>query len=177
VPLAVVFASNAYNMLVGINGLETGMGVVAFGFLAIYAALNMRPEAAILASAAFSACLAFLVYNWYPARILPGDSLTYLLGAIFVAVAVVGNIEKFAALCFLPWILEFLLKARSRFRARSLGTLQKDGTLKAPYKKIYSLTHLMMRFKMSERKAAISLILVEFVVCSASILLLMGGFI
>jgi UDP-N-acetylglucosamine--dolichyl-phosphate N-acetylglucosaminephosphotransferase len=177
VPLAVVFVSNAYNMLAGINGLESGMGVVSFLFLGLYAMLNQRHEAALLAFAVFGACIAFLIYNRYPARILPGDSLTYLLGAIFVSIAVVGNIEKFAVLCFLPWIAEFFLKARSRFRARSLGILQKDGRLKMPYNKIYSLTHLMMRFNLGEKGIAASLVTVEFVICSVSFLLCSLGFI
>ena len=144
VPLGLVFVSNAYNMLAGMNGLETGMGIVALSSLGIYAALNGEVEASIMAFAAVGASLAFILENWYPAKILPGDSLTYLLGAVYVSIAVVANIERFAALVFLPWIAEFVLKARGRFKNTSLGKLQKDGTLKSQYKKNYSLTHLVM---------------------------------
>jgi UDP-N-acetylglucosamine--dolichyl-phosphate N-acetylglucosaminephosphotransferase len=58
---------------------------------------------------------------------------------------ILGNSERFAILLFLPWIIEALLKLRGRFAVRSFGDLQKDGTVKAPYDKIYSLTHVAMK--------------------------------
>jgi len=91
--------------------------------------------------------LALLYWNKYPAKILPGDSLTYLIGAVIVTVVVLGNMEKFGIIIFTPWIIEAFLKLRSKFRARSLGDLQPDGTVKAPYKKIYSLTHVVMKIR------------------------------
>ena len=63
---------------------------------------------------------------------------------------IMGNAESFGIVIFFPWIVEFLLHLRRRFKVSDLGILQKDGTLKAPYgKKIYSLTHLVMNLKRS----------------------------
>ena len=48
----------------------------------------------------------------------------------------------------MPWIIEFLLHLRRKFKVTDLGIRQKDGTFKAPYgRKIYSLTHLVMNIK------------------------------
>jgi len=80
---------------------------------------------------------------------LPGDSLTYFAGAVFVSAAVAANVERFAFYAFLPWIIEAFLKLRGKFAVRSYGDLQNDGSIKSPYKKIYSLTHAVM--KLGER--------------------------
>lgn len=165
VPLAVLTVSNATNFLGGFNGLEAGMGTVLLTALGIYSLINERLVAGALALTFASALLAFLRYNWYPAKIFPGD-LNYIIGAVTVSVAVIGDIEKFSVLCFIPWILEAFLKLRSKFQAESYGLLQKDGTLKAPYQKIYSLTHLVMKIGgLNERGVSLVLILTEILIC------------
>jgi UDP-N-acetylglucosamine--dolichyl-phosphate N-acetylglucosaminephosphotransferase len=145
VPIAVVGASNALNLLAGQNGLEAGLGTVLMLFLGIFSYLNGRIEAAVLGFITFAALLAFLKFNWYPAKIFPGDSLPYAVGAIAAVIAVLGNIEKFALFLFAPWFLELFLKLRSKLKAQNFGILQSDGTLKAPYDKTYSITHAVMK--------------------------------
>ena len=167
IPLAVFGASNACNMLAGMNGLEAGLGVVLISALGLYA--YVQTGSSIAAPIAFmfvAALFAFLIFNWYPAKLFSGDSLTYTIGAVAAVVAILGNIEKFALFCFIPWFVEFGLKARSRFKAESFGVLQKDGTLKAPGKKVYSLTHVVMRCgRFREWEVSMILIGVEVIVC------------
>ncbi|MFH1246958.1 MAG: hypothetical protein V1644_01125 [Candidatus Micrarchaeota archaeon] len=149
IPIAVVCVSNATNMLAGINGIEAGMSSVALTGLGIFLLQNSaKPgafEGAVIAFCAAAALLAFLKFNWFPAKMFPGDSLTYFAGAALVSVIVIGNAEKLGILLFTPWMIEALLKLRGKFKVRSYGDLQKDGTIKAPYPKIYSLTHVAMR--------------------------------
>ena len=95
VPIAVVVVSNVNNMLAGLNGLEAGLGFVASSFLGGYLFLFGRVEGSIISFALAAALLAFLIYNWYPSKILPGDSLTYLIGATFVTAVIIGNAERF----------------------------------------------------------------------------------
>lgn len=173
IPLAILMCSNATNFLAGFNGLEAGMGSVLHLALGLYALINGRTASAAIALSFAAALLAFLRYNWYPAKVFPGD-LTYTIGATCVCVAVVGNIERYAILCFAPWILEAFLKLRSRFKAESYGILQQDGTLKPPPTKIYSLTHLVMRLRpLREWEVSLILIFSEVVVCTVSYLLLL----
>ncbi|MEK6923957.1 MAG: hypothetical protein AABW54_01815 [Candidatus Micrarchaeota archaeon] len=149
IPLAVVCVSNASNMLAGVNGLEAGSLALASGAVFLWALRYGNVEGAVVALLGCAALAAFLFFNWFPARMLPGDSLTYFAGAVFISAVVLGNVEKFGFVVFLPWIAEALLKLRSGFKARSYGDLQKDGSLKAPYEKVYSLTHVAM--KLSQR--------------------------
>ncbi|MBI4181453.1 MAG: hypothetical protein HY520_00595 [Candidatus Aenigmarchaeota archaeon] len=169
VPLAVVVVSNASNMLAGMNGLEAGMGFVASLGLGIYLLTAGRFEGALISFALAGSLLAFLAFNWYPAELLPGDSLTYLIGSVFVTAVVVGNAEKFGVFIFLPWLVEALLKLRGRFAVSSLGLLQPDGRLRGRYDRIYSLTHLFLRTgKYTERQIAVRLVLVEVVIVLAA---------
>jgi len=163
IPIGFVGASNVVNMLGGFNGLEAGMGVVYTLSLGLYALLNGRADAAVLLLTACVALLAFLRYNWYPAKILAGDSLTYLLGSLVAAGVIIGDMQKAGLIVMLPFIIEFVLKARSRFNASSLGKLRDDGKLDPPYgKKIYSWTHVLMNLdKLRERDVAIALIFIQ----------------
>jgi UDP-N-acetylglucosamine--dolichyl-phosphate N-acetylglucosaminephosphotransferase len=171
IPLAVLCCSNATNFYAGFNGLEAGMGVALHLSLGIFAFINGRTAATLVAFTFASALLAFLRYNWFPASVFPGD-LNYTIGAVCVCVAVIGNIERFAILCFIPWIVEAFLKAFSKFEAENYGVLQKDGTLKPREDGIYSLTHLVMRFgRFKEYQITTILIAVEIVVCASSFVL------
>jgi UDP-N-acetylglucosamine--dolichyl-phosphate N-acetylglucosaminephosphotransferase len=160
IPIGVVGASNMVNLLGGFNGVEAGMGVVYTTSLGIYAFLHGSIAASAILLSCSGALLAFLFFNFYPAKILPGDSLTYLLGAIVASSVIIGNMERTGIIVMLPFIVEFFLKARSRFKASCLGKLRKDGKLNPPYgKNMYSWTHIIMNLKpLTEKQVTIGLI-------------------
>ena len=174
IPLAMVFSSNAFNMLEGLNGISVQMGLVAFVALSLFA-YHIQSYTAFAVSLVFSgALLAYIYYGSYPAKILPGDSLTYIIGAAFAATVIIGNMQFLGLLLILPWLVEFILKARVRFHANSWGLIQNDGKLKSPHgKKIYSLTHLFLRTgRFSEWQIVSLLTVLEVVVASLSLLAL-----
>jgi UDP-N-acetylglucosamine--dolichyl-phosphate N-acetylglucosaminephosphotransferase len=162
VPIGIVGSANMVNMLGGFNGVEIGMGIVYTLALGIYA-LQIGNFAAIIFLITFAALLGAWKFNLFPAKILPGDSLTYLLGAIVAAGVITGNMEKIGIIVMFPFIIEGILKAISKFEASCLGKLRPDGKLDAPYgKKIYSLTHLVMNLgKFSEKQMTAILILIQ----------------
>jgi len=171
IPLAVLCCSNATNFYAGFNGLEAGMGTVLHASLGFFAITNNRPAAALIAFTFAASLIAFLRYNWYPAEVFPGD-LNYTIGATCVCVAVIGNMEKFAILCFMPWVIEALLKATSKFQAENYGVLQEDGTVKPLYNQIYSMTHLIMKLeRFKEYEVSLILIALEMIICLVSYVL------
>lgn len=173
IPLAVLCCSNATNFLAGFNGLEAGMGFVLHLSLGIYALINGRHASALIALTFSTALLAFLKYNWYPAKVFPGD-LNYTIGAVCVCVTVLGNMERFAILCFTPWVVEALLKALSKFKSESYGVLQNDGTIGPLKTSINSLTHLVMRLgRFKEYQVSLILIIVESMVCLTSFIIIL----
>jgi len=164
IPIGVVGISNAINLLGGFNGSESGMGMVYFLGLGIFSLMRGN-FAAIIFLSAFAALAGFIKYNWHPAKFLPGDSLTYLMGALVASGIIVGNIERVGIIIMIPFIVEFFLKLRSKFKASCLGKLRQDGKLDPPYgKKIYSLTHIIMNIRpFTERQVTIILILIQIV--------------
>lgn len=178
IPIGFVGASNAINMLGGFNGAEAGMGIVYLLTLGIFSLVTGN-SMAILFLISVLALLGFIVYNWYPAKILPGDSLTYLLGAIIASGVIIGNMEKLGVILLIPFVIELFLKLRSRLKASSLGRLRPDGRIDPPYgNKIYSLTHVIMNVKpFTERQIAVILIALQLIVSIVGFYLVYFNFI
>jgi UDP-N-acetylglucosamine--dolichyl-phosphate N-acetylglucosaminephosphotransferase len=142
VPIGIVGASNAYNMVAGYNGLEAGMGVILLSTLGYFAFVNGKLSAMMLAICMVSSLIAFLYFNWYPAKVFPGDTMTYSLGALAACIAIVGDMEKIAVWLFLPYVLDFIIQASGGFRKEAFARVNEEGDLEKPYKGLYHLTHL-----------------------------------
>ena len=148
IPLAIIFAANAFNLLGGFDGMISGAGLIATLGLFVYSLIWGTYNGAIVTIVLAAAMFIFFLFHKYPIKILPGDSFTYLVGAALVDAMIVGNMEIFGIVVFAPWILEFIFHLRGRFKTTDLGVLQKDGTLLPPYgRKIYSWTHIIMNLK------------------------------
>ncbi len=163
VPLAIIFGANAFNLLGGFNGIQTGMASVAALGLFLYALVFNAYTGLLLSSIFLAALLATFVFDFYPSRIYGGDSFSYFAGTAIVAIMVVGSMESFGIIIFIPWIIEFFLHMRKRFDVTDLGKLQGDGTMKPPYgRKIYSWTHIAMNAaKMKEWQVSVFMFSIE----------------
>jgi len=146
IPLGIIGAANGFNMIAGMNGLEAGMGTLILGTLGFVSYFTQSYWVSLICLLMTSSLIGFLLFNKYPAKIFPGDTLTYSIGALIAIVAILGNMERLALILFIPYFIEFFLKLRSKFKAESFGKPQKDGTLKSGYKKCYSLTHITMKY-------------------------------
>lgn len=161
VPIGFIGATNMVNMLAGFNGLEAGMGLIYTGMLGAYAIYHNLYLGAILSFAVFGSLLVFFWFNKYPAKIFPGDSLTYLLGGMLACIAIVGNLEKAALIVSIPFFIEFFLKLRGRFKNQSYG-YYKNGKVQSFYDKVYSLPHIWTKSgKYTEKQVTIFLMIVE----------------
>ena len=135
--------------------------------LGLYAFAHNSYIGAVIAFATFGSLLAIWKFHKVPAKILAGDSLTYLLGAVLVSIAILGNMEKAVLICSIPFFIEFILKLRGKFKKETLGSINKEGKLVSLYKKIYSLPHIWMRTgKYTEKQIVGFLIIVELIFSS-----------
>lgn len=148
IPFAITSAANVTNMLEGVNGLSAGLGIIICIALGMIAILKGAFITLILIMPLLGALVAFLYYNAYPAKIFPGDSLTLFTGATIATAAILGDLEFFGALLFIPMILEFLLKFHGRFTnddwPDSFGTPDERGILHYQGR-VQSLTHWYMK--------------------------------
>lgn len=158
IPLGVGGASNAFNMLAGLNGLEAGMGVVISLAIAVAAMATNANEALVIATSLLGALLAFFYYNRFPAKVFPGDVGTYTVGATIACAVIIGNLELIGLILFLPYFVELLLKLRTGLAGQSFGLPQRDGSL-APPKKKTSLTHYAMSLGRLKEPQVVGIIL------------------
>jgi UDP-N-acetylglucosamine--dolichyl-phosphate N-acetylglucosaminephosphotransferase len=142
IPIGIVGATTTFNFLAGFNGLEGGMGAIILSALSLVAFLTGNSWLAIIGLCMVVALLAFLFYNLCPAKVFPGDVLTYAVGSMIAIIAILGNFEKIAVFFFIPFIIEVFLKLRGKLQKYSFGKPQKDGSLDLQYGKVYGLTHL-----------------------------------
>jgi len=142
IPLGISGAANGFNIMGGYNGLEAGMGIIILFVQGIIAYLAGSTTAAVIAFCMVASLAAFLIYNKYPAKIFPGNTMTYAVGALIGIVAIIGNIEKFSLMLFIPYFIEGVLKLRGKLQKESFAKLLPDGSLSEPYKKYYGLEHV-----------------------------------
>ena len=84
----VIVITNGFNLIDGVDGLAGGVGVIAtscFGFVAVIMGQN---DMALIAFTLSGALIAFLKYNYYPARIFMGDTGSLVVGMILSVLAI-----------------------------------------------------------------------------------------
>jgi len=175
IPLAVTGASNATNMLAGFNGLEAGLGVVMTAAVGLAGFVFGRVEAVILSFAMLGSLVAFLRYNWYPARVLIGDVGTLTIGAVVAVSVIVGNMEKIGVILILPFFGELFLKARGRFKAQSWCQVRGDRLYCRRKGEVYGLGRLVMYLFNGIHEQNLVVVLVAFEVFFALIALFSYG--
>lgn len=142
IPLAIVCGSVSFNTLAGYNGLETRQAIILLSALLLVNYSTGVKWLSFIVLIMISSLVAFYIFNKNPAKVFPGNVLTYSLGAFIAMIAIFGNIEKIAIFFSIPYILEVILKLRGKLEKESYAKLNEDGSLEKPYDKIYGLEHL-----------------------------------
>jgi len=78
---------NSFNLIDGLDGLATGLATIAALGLSGFAFLRNAPGDALVLLGLVGASLAFLRFNFYPARVFLGDSGSMFIGFILAAIA------------------------------------------------------------------------------------------
>jgi UDP-N-acetylmuramyl pentapeptide phosphotransferase/UDP-N-acetylglucosamine-1-phosphate transferase len=109
--LAVVWVTNLYNFMDGSDGLAGGMAAIGFGALGLAAWLGGAPGLAVFCAAIAAAALAFLRFNFPPARVFMGDAGSIPLGFMAATLGIVGAMQQvwpwlFPLLVFSPFIVD-----------------------------------------------------------------------
>lgn len=84
----IILLINAFNLLDGVDGLAGSIGLVACLFFGTFFLINNVLPYAVLAFSIAGALLAFLMYNFPPAKIFMGDSGSTLIGLICSILAI-----------------------------------------------------------------------------------------
>jgi UDP-GlcNAc:undecaprenyl-phosphate/decaprenyl-phosphate GlcNAc-1-phosphate transferase len=95
--LWIVGVTNAFNLIDGLDGLATGIGIVALGCTLGVSLLLGNAEVALVCAAFAGALVGFLRYNFRPARIFLGDSGSLLVGFMLAVLSVHGSTKSATA--------------------------------------------------------------------------------
>ncbi|MBW0764452.1 MULTISPECIES: phospho-N-acetylmuramoyl-pentapeptide-transferase [Mammaliicoccus] len=108
--------SNAVNLTDGLDGLSTGLSIIAFGFYAILSFTLDKPEIGLFCLVMLASLIGFLIYNKYPAKVFMGDTGSLALGGIFATISIMLNQEitlLFIGLVFVIETMSVMLQVTS----------------------------------------------------------------
>jgi len=95
--ITIIVVINAYNLIDGVDGLAGSLGVLTTFLFGTYFFLADMPAYSLIAFAMSGSLLAFLAFNFNPAKIFMGDSGSLLLGMVNAALVI-----KFIAVADAP---------------------------------------------------------------------------
>ncbi|MES2172091.1 MAG: MraY family glycosyltransferase [Actinomycetota bacterium] len=124
--LAIVLVMNAINFIDGLDGLVSGVVIIASSVFFIYSYIlaNQIAQtdyfnlAALITAVLIGACVGFLPLNWHPAKLFMGDAGSMLVGLMMAtsAISVTGQVDvanvQFARQlvpAFIPILLPFAI--------------------------------------------------------------------
>jgi len=105
----IVITGNTINSIDVANGIASGFMVIASFSLSVALFILQNYEIAIASLPLGFISLAFYKYHKIPSKIFPGDSGALTLGAMYGAIAIVGQVEVIAAIALLPAVLNSFL--------------------------------------------------------------------
>ena len=144
----IIFVINAINWVDGVDGLSGGIVLIAIFstfFLSFKPEVN-QPPMAILSSILAGTVLAFLVFNFYPAKILAGTSGAMFMGFSLAVLAIFSGTKIATALLVLTIpTIDFFWVIAGRWRSgRSIFQPDKNH-----------LHHKLLEIGWSQRKIAL----------------------
>jgi UDP-GlcNAc:undecaprenyl-phosphate GlcNAc-1-phosphate transferase len=111
-PLTIVWivgVTNAFNLMDGLDGLATGLAIIAAGTCAVVSIIRGDVQGGLLLVAFLGALCGFLPYNFNPATIFLGDSGSLVVGYVLAVTAITGLQKGATALAVAVPLLIFAL--------------------------------------------------------------------
>lgn len=193
VPLMMTFIIDSSNMYGGMNGLEVGLSTINASGLILYVLLIPLMQGSVIspdqlqagtvAAALLGASLGFLIFNKYPAKVLPGDVGRLPIGAAMAAALIIGNMDRLAILMYTPFAINFILYLIYRIYVKRNGAEwmkfakpRDDGTLEVagPFTVYWILPHFFNNI--TEKRNVSLLVLFQAILVYGALLLYILGF-
>lgn len=83
--------TNAINLIDGLDGLATGLGIITMVFLLL---VSTNPPAYLVIGLALATLAGFILYNFYPANLFLGDGGSYFIGFLLSYCIIMGLSEQ-----------------------------------------------------------------------------------
>ncbi|MDD4474530.1 MAG: MraY family glycosyltransferase [Eubacteriales bacterium] len=139
IPVTIIWIlvlTNAMNLIDGLDGLASGISVISSLTLTITAFIMGQTDMAVIAVCLCGACLGFIPFNIYPAKITLGDTGALFIGYIFAVLSIDGLFKVSTAVSYLiPAVLfslplsDIIISALRRSRKGGKITIGDRGHL------------------------------------------------
>ncbi len=116
IPLGILFVvwivfwqvgfSNAVNLTDGLDGLATGLSIIAFGSFLAIALMQGEMAISLFLVIMIGALAGFLIYNKYPAKLFMGDTGSLALGGIIATVSIMLNDSLLLLIIGIVFVIE-----------------------------------------------------------------------
>ncbi len=146
--------SNAVNLTDGLDGLATGLSMVAIAPFVIFAVMVKNYDVALYAMIIIGALLGFMYYNYHPAQIFMGDTGSLALGGVLAALAVLTFQEL------------LLIIIGGVFLMETLSVIIQVVSFKTRGKRVFKMAPIHHHFEMlgwSEQQVVISFWFLGFI--------------
>ncbi len=165
VMFVMVAFSNSVNLTDGLDGLASGVTTFVAIFMAVLAMTWGYGDYSLIMIALAGACLGFLVFNRFPAKIFMGDTGSMMLGGMLAATAIMMKAEIILAVAGLVYVFEALSVI-----------LQVVYFKKTGGKRLFKMAPLHHHFELSglhETRVVIMFMAATVVFCGVAYLLMM----
>ena len=148
---------NAVNLTDGIDGLSSSVTLPVMIFFAAAAILKGKYDLALLPAAMVGGLIAYLFYNWHPAKVFMGDTGSLFLGGLVCALAFALEMPLILVLVGFVYIVE------------TLSVILQVGYFKLTHgKRLFKMSPIHHHFEMcgwKETKIVIVFTLVSVIMC------------
>ncbi len=157
---------NAVNLTDGVDGLCGSVTIPVMVFFTAYAIAQEKWDLALLPAALTGGLVAYLVYNWHPAKVFMGDTGSLFLGGVVCALAFALDIPLILILVGFVYIVE------------TLSVIAQVGYFKLTHgKRLFKMAPIHHHFEMcgwKEVKIVLVFTLVSALMCVLAWLGVMG---
>jgi len=158
---------NVWNLIDGMDGLASGVGLLVSGTLTLVAIHNENFEVAVLSVALAGSLAGFLLFNWHPACIFLGDSGSLLIGLLIGVIGVQGSLKGPSAISILFPILAMGLPISDTAMAIFRRWVRNLPLSAADRRHVH---HLLIGLGLNPRQAALTLYSFSGFLCGAVML-------
>ena len=152
-----VGCDNAVNITDGVDGLSSSVTLPVLAFFTAAAVLKGKYDLALLPASLFGGLIAYLFYNWHPAKVFMGDTGSLFLGGIVCGLAFALDMPLILILVGFVYICE------------TLSVILQVGYFKLTHgKRLFKMAPIHHHFEMcgwKEVKIVITFALVSCVMC------------
>lgn len=158
---------NIWNLIDGMDGLASGVGLLVSGTLMLVAIHQGNEGVAVLAAALAGGLAGFLLYNWHPACIFLGDTGSLLIGLMIGVIGVQGSLKGPSTISILFPILAMGLPISDTAMAIFRRWVRHLPLSSADRRHVH---HLLIGLGLNPRQAALLLYCFSSFLCGAVLL-------